>query len=293
MKLLSFFKKEKTPATVSNSLKELEKNIEIHGYTLINLLAPDEDEAFYKNSRIIFEKTLQLQNFDGFLSVGRINDADLRNESKALNNSYLLDAVNSFFENKFDVITGMHLFKKMGKNGILNPHQDSSLTDEKIYSSYFLWYPINGADENDGTIEIIPYSHKLPILQRSLNIAWPLLKYEKELWKLMRKIIVQKGQAVVIHSRTIHGSGINKNREIRMASNLFLKPKEAPFLHYFAEKPNSEEIEVFKVDELFYSDKNILEKPEGYNLYKTEKNTNAIYSNFNKLSDDLNYLSKS
>lgn len=288
MQFLSHFNKVKTPVTVSANLNEMEKNIKVHGYTLINLLTPESDDAFCLKSMEIYEKTIQIHDFNGFLSVGRINDANLRNESKALNNSYLLDLVNTFFENKFDVITGMHLFKKSGKYGILNPHQDSSLTDELLYDSYFLWYPLNGTDDNDGTLEVIPYSHKLPILQRSLNISWPLLKFEKKLWKLMKKIKVQKGQAVVIHSRTIHGSGINNKRDIRIACNLFLKPKDAPFLHYYADQPDAEKIEIFKVDDVFYSNKNILERPEGYQLYKTDKNTNPVYSSFNELLKDLN-----
>jgi len=287
MRFLSFFKKNNAPNILSNSLIELEENIEKYGYTIINLLSEDVDDLYANESYAIYEQTNKMEDFNGFLSIGRINNSALRNESKAINIKYLFNAVNAFFENKYDIITGMHLFKKSGKNGILNPHQDSSLTDENKYNSYFLWYPINGSDSEDGTIEIIPFSHKLQIPQRSLNIHWTLMDYEKKLWKLMQKVILKKGQAVVIHSRTIHGSGINKNRAIRMASNIFLKPKEAPFLHYYAAQPNDENIEVFEVDEAFYSDKNILEKPVGYKLYKMEKNKNEIFHSFKEIENNL------
>lgn len=293
MQLLSVFKsKKKEEQKISFTLQAMIKDIEDCGYAVISLLDEKTDTLFSDESKQIVEKTQNIEPFEGFLSVGRINNSALRNTSKNINKKYLEKVVNLFFENKYDIITGMHLFKKKGKKGVLNPHQDSSLTDERIFTSYFLWYPINGADEHDGTIEVIPNSHKLPILQRSLNIAWPLLQFEKELWKLMKKIKVKKGQAVVIDSRTIHGSGINKKRAIRMASNLFLKPKEAPFLHYYAENPDSENIDVYKVDELFYSNKNIIEKPEGYELYRTEKNENASYSKFSMLEATLKSFSK-
>ncbi len=287
MKFLSFLKKKEAPVIVSNSLGELVQNIEIYGYTIINLLDEQTDKMFANESSKIYEKTKLANDFDGFLSVGRINDAELRNESKAINNAYLSIPVNVFFENKYDIITGMHLFKKHGKKGILNPHQDSSLTDEVKYHSYFLWYPINGAGHDDGTIEIIPYSHKLQIPQRSLNIHWTLSEYENKLWELMQKISVKQGQAVVINSKTIHGSGINKKKTVRVASNIFLKPKEAPFLHYFANLPNDEQIEIFEVDEQFYSNKNILEKPIGYKLYRIEKNQNQIFKNFREVKEIL------
>lgn len=293
MQFLSLFQnRQKKTAFTVDTLAEMINQIDHHGYAVIKLMDTATDQLYFEESCGILTKTEALEDFDGFLSVGRINNSELRTASKNSNIKYLNHAVQQFFEEKYDVITGMHLFKKKGKKGILNPHQDSSLTDERKFDSYFLWYPIQGADEQTGTLEVIPYSHKLPIYQRSLNIRWPLHRFEKELWKLMQPVNVRPGEAIVMHSRMIHGSGVNKKDTVRMASNLFLKPKAAPFLHYYAEEPDAVSVETFHVDEYFYSNHNILQKPEGYAIYAVEKNTNPVYNRFSDIQNALKFISK-
>jgi hypothetical protein len=271
---------------VSENYNEIIANVKLQGFAIIRIC---DAEALREFKKLSFDliKMVPESELKQFLALGRISDSNIRNKSTGLIQKYIIQYLCSYFnEMDFDFISGVHLLKPTGKNGILNPHQDSTLVDEDLFDSFYFWMPISEIDGKSGTLEIIPKSHLLEIPYRSLNIPWNLQSKVSFLWKYMKKILVPPGHAIIFHSRLVHGSGANNSNQLRIAINSFIKPKQADLLHYYSDKLSDyKKIEIFKINPNFYYEENIIERPsEKYELYKIVENCNRKY-NENRLKE--------
>lgn len=248
------------------------------GYVKIPLL----DKAMLKELNADTETLLTLLGDKypkkEFLSTGRIEDSEIRVFStKSIRKIHpILQEV--FNRQHFDFISGIHLLKPTGATSSLNPHQDSALIEEENYNAAYVWIPLIDTDAKNGGLFVLPYSHLLDIPQRSLSVAWPLMKFEKLLWKFMVPLEVKAGEAIVFDSNLIHSSSPNTGENIRVAINYFIKPKEAKYLHFFTNHENKK-VEVYHVDPDFYYTCNILERPPApYIKIREENNRNRKFN---------------
>jgi hypothetical protein len=250
------------------------------GYCIVPLMDEQAHHAFYEESLAFLEEVKKHDDLKSFISIGRLQDPAIRNRSNEIIKKYLKPALDKLLDPKqFEVIYGVHLLKSNTEQGVLNPHQDSSHVDELSYSTYHVWIPITPPSKGFGTLEVIPFSHKLQIPYRSLNIPWALSKQEMHLWKYMQKVELKAGQVVIFNSKLLHASGPNKTGQVRIAANSLIKPVAADFIHCYSEKStNFKEIELYKIDPEFYYKENIMERPRNYPLLKKVPNTNKTYS---------------
>lgn len=250
------------------------------GFAVIPLLDKQMHHVFYEESDSFVQSIMSEIKKINFLSLGRCEDHKIINDSKNIIEKYGSDAIYSFFEPEiYEVAFGTHLLKENNKDSILNPHQDSSHVDEHLYNSFHMWIPITPPSRDFGTLEVIPYSHKLNIPYRSLNIPWALSEHEKSLWKFMQKVHIEAGQAIVFDSRLIHASGLNKSDNIRIAANCMIKPRQADMIHFYSDADSDfKSIECYKINPSFYYNENIIERPKGYTLLSIVENTNQHYT---------------
>lgn len=259
----------------------LEDEIKKKGYAIISLLPLDKITDLNNDSNILLNSIDNNLLVDTFLSAGRIDSIETRNASSlSLKKNIVPFIENIFCKEEAEIVSGVHLFKSPGNSSSLNPHQDSSLIDERNHISYYVWVPFQETNEENGTLSVIPGSHKLSIYQRSLNIPWSLEEYGKILWKFMIPININLGEAVIFHSALIHGSSSNKTSSMRIAANFFIKPKDALYLHYYTDaESNFNKIEVYSVTPEFYLSCDIMKRPANkFPLIKTEFNSNTLYS---------------
>jgi hypothetical protein len=267
--------------TVASSLEDILSDIRHSGFAVIDLMDVNRLRRMEAESLELVKDIRAAGLLEQFLAVGRVEDPVIRNRSTEIIERLVISELKKIVpEDRYDFVSGIHLLKPAGRKGILNPHQDSSLVDESLHLSFFFWMPVTRVGENEGTLELIPGSHRLEIPFRSLNIPWPLLQYERDLWKFMKKIVVRPGQAVLFHSKMVHASGANKNKDIRIAVNSFIKPKEASLLHYYSDAQSRfEKIESFRITPDFFYNEKIMERPsDKYPMYKEERNTNKAYT---------------
>lgn len=198
-----------------------------------------------------------------FTSVGRIENGMTRLDSTNSINKYIIPHLKSYFHpGKVEFISGVHLIKPPSPLSNLNPHQDSSLVDERIYPSVYAWVPLTNVNAHNGTLYVLPNSHKAGLLQRSLNIPWEFLPYLDVLKKYMLPVNVKLGQVVFFDSALIHSSSRNITLSTRLAVNVFIKPIEAKYLHFYSDKElKYEQTEVYNVTPDFYYKDNIMERP--------------------------------
>lgn len=251
------------------------------GFAVIKLFGEQEIDEIERVSKDYLDKINKIDKVDSFLAIGRLDSAELRKCSTAIISRYVYPRIRAFIgDDTYDFISGIHLLKPPGKKGVLNPHQDSSLTDESRFDSFYFWMPVTDTGQQDGTLEVIPGSHLLDIPFRSLNIPWVLSAHERKLWNYTKKIIVPRGCAVLFHSRLIHASAENTGKSVRIAVNSFLKPHGAPLLHYYTDKmSNNSIIEAYVITPDFFYSEDILKKPsDAYPVYAVYSNTNRYYT---------------
>lgn len=267
-------------AAVCTTASEIFAEIDRVGYCIVPLMDEQTHHAFYEESLVFLDEVKKHDDLKSFISIGRLQDPAVRNHSNEIIRKYVKPALDRLLDPKqFEVIYGVHLLKSNTDQGVLNPHQDSSHVDELLYSTYHVWIPVTPPSPGFGTLEVIPFSHKLQIPYRSLNIPWALSNQEMHLWKYMQKVELKAGQVVFFNSKLLHASGPNKTGQVRIAANSLIKPVAADFIHCYAEDSTDfTEIELYKIDPDFYYKENIMERPRSYPLLKKVPNTNKSYS---------------
>ncbi|MBK9353455.1 MAG: phytanoyl-CoA dioxygenase family protein [Bacteroidetes bacterium] len=152
--------------------------------------------------------------------------------------------------------------KPASKTSQLNPHQDTPIVDELNLYAIYAWIPLCDVNEKNGTLSVLPKSHLWGNYQRSLNVPWIYEKYTNKLWKLMKPLNINKGDLICFDSALIHASGPNMSNEVRVAYNTAILPKNFQQVHYYMDKDTPKnKVEEYLIDETFYMNENIMQKP--------------------------------
>jgi hypothetical protein len=131
----------------------------------------------------------------------------------------------------------------------LGAHQDFSLIDETQGTSLYLWIPLVDADETNGTLHVVPRSHRFSNRIRSQHVP----AYFDEVLPLVRESAVRldcrAGELIVMVSGVIHFSPPNRSDALRLAAHGIVKPVDAPIVFFFAdEQTPADKVECYEVD---------------------------------------------
>lgn len=199
-----------------------------------------------------------------FLNSGRLESSFIRNKVvekiKDISKIILKDLVNQ--ENCSIGNGGAFQIKPPTNDSALNPHQDTPIVDESTYYSVYVWIPLCDTTSLNGCLSLIPKSHLWGNHQRSLNVPWKYQKDTKKLWKKMIDIPISKGDLILFDSALIHGSRPNKSKDVRVAFTTAILPLNFKLIHYYLDKDTPKnKVEVYEVDEYFFSNENIMLRP--------------------------------
>jgi hypothetical protein len=150
-------------------------------------------------------------------------------------------------------------------------HQNWAFVDERKCTSVSIWCPLVDSNVDNGTLQVVPGSHK-----RYGEVRGPMIPWELE--GIKQGIIdhhlvpmnLKAGQAVILDDSIVHYSALNKTNDLRLAIQLILVPTEEKSIHYHmnqAERPN--QVQVLEVDTDFYMAFNPWKKPENVKVVRT------------------------
>jgi len=130
-------------------------------------------------------------------------------------------------------------------------HQDWSFVDETVHASVTIWCPLQQVNEENGTLAVVPGSHRLTSHPRGFVTRFPYSELEPMLKaKYSCHLSPKMGQAVFFHQRMFHWSRPNETSERRLAFNCFVAPEEAMLLFPHVDpKRHPDGIEIFAADE--------------------------------------------
>jgi ectoine hydroxylase-related dioxygenase (phytanoyl-CoA dioxygenase family) len=139
-------------------------------------------------------------------------------------------------------------------------HQDITLVDESRYQALNLWCPLVDTDVTNGCLLVAPGTERLNAGPRGPGTPFPYRELAKS-FKL-RAVPMKAGSAMIFGQKLIHASPPNRSTATRVVVAGLFAPREAQLLCCY---PDAElkRMEVFAVDDLFYTRYIYRTRPEG------------------------------
>mgnify|MGYP006089270081 CR=1 FL=1 len=138
--------------------------------------------------------------------------------------------------NNIKMLGGTFMSKTKGESGVLPPHQDWTLVDEKEHASYNLWIPLVDVNQNNGSIQVIDGSHKWKEGVRGPNLHGPFAESTDEMWGKMNTLDMKAGEVLVYDHRLVHSSTENNTDQNRLVVVFGIIPESAEMRIYYLEK---------------------------------------------------------
>lgn len=244
-----------------------EKNLELekNGYAIIPFLNEEEIRKltdFFYQYHTTLPSGMYASSHEPDTALRKIMNAEIQQACMRPMQEHL---------NNIQPLGATYMVKSKGENGSLQPHQDWSIVDENEFYSYNIWLPLVDTSTENGTLLILPDSHKLYKNIRGLNIASSFEKVISEVWEYLVPINVKAGEALVYDHRLLHASGINHTDTPRLVVVYGIIPKNASMRYYYG---RNSEIEEYECTPEFYFSENILNGPNALKLLKIFPNTN-------------------
>lgn len=231
------------------------KNEELENNGFIKLILPFEEKQFFfdqiiKNElNLRFESIKQNEFSQNFHVTFFESDINYKKEVFNVLTPFFESIITRYFNNF--AIEQINLFiKPFGVNSKLLPHQNLTVVDENQFSSFSIWAPMTDTNRNNGTMFVLPKSHKFGGKYRYIKPSWPLHQFFLvNEFKGLTEIEVSKNEILIINDRLVHGTSDNLSNKSRNVLHAVVKP--IPAIPVFCEKIK-DEIFVFEVDKNFW-----------------------------------------
>jgi Phytanoyl-CoA dioxygenase (PhyH) len=144
-------------------------------------------------------------------------------------------------------LLGGTLATKVTGNAVLSAHQDWSIVDESRFRSYNLWIPLVDTNRENGTLGMVPGSHRWTTSVRGLNIPNPFEKFTGQITSIGHEPDLKAGQAILYDHRLVHYSRPNQTSRRRNTAIIGVKDKQAELRVSFC--LDGKAVQTYAVDE--------------------------------------------
>ena len=153
--------------------------------------------------------------------------------------------------------------RKQTDTGEVPLHENWAFADERKCFTVSIWCPLVDSTVENGTLQIVPGSHKRFGEIRGPMIPWELDHIKQEIIdNHLIPLETKAGECVILDDSIVHYSAINKTGDLRLAIQLICIPAEMPSIHYHMNPSSSmEKVEVLEVDVDFYMQFNPWKNP--------------------------------
>lgn len=219
---------------------ELERQLCEEGYVIIPFFNQEEVAALYD-----YFLEQNKDDADRIFAISHSEDIEMKKKASRWVASMYEKRVNDIFVD-IKILGGTFVAKPPNGKGLITPHRDWNLVDERRFRSCNIWVPLIDTNAENGAIEILPKSHLIQPTYRGPNIINQLRDVEQFLWKHLELKPMKAGHAFIYDHRFIHGSRTNDSAVVRPASACAITNKTAEFRFYHHHKTDlGEQIEEF------------------------------------------------
>lgn len=193
----------------------------------------------------------------------------------------VFDVITKFFEPHMDRLLQNYrpiianYIRKQADNGEVPLHQNWAFADERKCSTVSIWCPLVESTIQNGTLQVVPGSHKRFGEVRGPMIPWELDNIKQHvIEKHLVPLETKAGDCVILDDSIVHYSALNKTNDLRLAIQLICIPAEVPSIHYHMDPSVAmDKVDVLEVDVDFYMQFNPWKKPENAKRVSTIPHT--------------------
>ncbi|MBS1625942.1 MAG: phytanoyl-CoA dioxygenase family protein [Bacteroidetes bacterium] len=152
------------------------------------------------------------------------------------------------------VMCGAFIVKTPGPESAMCVHQDMSLVDESRYTGINIWVPLCDLSVTNGTLFVLPGSHRLMPTYRGSSIPEFFAPVMDDMIDYMVPVEIKAGEAVFFDQSIIHYSPPNYSEHIRIVTNTYFTHKDAAFRTYYWDEAYGGRVEAFAQNDSFMLD---------------------------------------
>ncbi len=227
----------------------LQEEFEREGFIIVDFYSPEEiREAtdLYYRVRPVAEQGFYPSTFSSDKNYRIQADNGIKKICERSIEKYLMD---------IKVVCGSFIVKTPGPESGMSVHQDMSLIDESRFTGINIWVPLVDLTVNNGTLFILPKSHRLFPTYRGSSIPEFFDGVMAELIDFLEPVIIRAGQAVIFDQSIIHYSPPNYSEDIRIVTNTYFTHRDTEYRTYYWDKNNHVGcVEAFAQDDSFMTD---------------------------------------
>lgn len=178
---------------------------------------------------------------EGFFSSSYLNDFDLKKEISGKVAAIIDRRLRTHFVD-YRLFGSAFLSKTAGNRSEMPMHQDWTIVDEEKYVAVNVWTPLQDANKENGSLEVLKGSHAFAPVRRSPTIPFFWAGYEGEMQKSLTALEVKAGEAVVLNQALVHYSPANQTDSVRVAITTGLLSAAASMEFYYQSEPGTLEV---------------------------------------------------
>lgn len=258
---------------------ELEASFQKNGYVRVPFISQEE----VKELKQLFFDTLPE-------SGGQITSDDIKNEHFISYDFTFIDKNPEYKRKVYDIISGYfkphmdrlldnyrpiiaNYIRKKPTTGEVPLHQNWAFSDEMKCSTVSIWCPLVDSTVENGTLQVVPGSHKRFGQVRGPMIPWELENIKQTIIdKYLVTLETKAGDCVILDDSIVHYSAINKTEGLRLTIQLICIPSEMNSIHQHMNPAVSrEDVYLLEVDVDFYMQFNPWKQPQNVTKLKTLK----------------------
>lgn len=207
------------------------------------------------NIKLLRELYDRLHGFDasegGMFYSLYSNDIGYRREVHDRIEEILRPVYEGLFSSYRTVINSF-IVKLQGAKSGFTLHQDSTGLDEFSHSPLSLWIPLQDTDLSNGTLCIVPGTHRFFLPYRGISFRAPFEGYQQVLRRYLVPMELKAGDILAFDNRVVHYSHLNRSAEPRIVVMSGLFPEDAPIeVCYRDESVDGSPIEIYRQSDDF------------------------------------------
>lgn len=250
----------------------LEKEFQKKGYVTVPFISPkDVDLLKQKFFETLKNSGGQITSEETGIQNSRLVTYDFTFIDKnPEHKKEVFATITSFFEKKMNELLVdyrpiiANYIRKLPQQGEVPLHENWAFADEKKCSTVSIWCPLVDSNTQNGTLQVVPGSHKRFGEIRGPMIPWELDNIKSAIIeKYLKPIETKAGDCVILDDSIVHYSAPNKTNDLRLAIQLICVPSEIPSIHYHLDMQNHpNQVQVLQVEDEFYMFFNPWKKPD-------------------------------
>jgi ectoine hydroxylase-related dioxygenase (phytanoyl-CoA dioxygenase family) len=229
--------------------EQIQERFEQNGFVVLPFYNDEEMEEL----RTLYRR-LHPSNETGFFPSTFSNDKSYRQKADFEIRRLCERSMQGYLKD-YKVVCGAFIAKSPGPESGMCVHQDMSLVDESRFSGINIWVPLVDLTITNGTLFVLPGSHRIFPTYRGSSIPEFFQEVSEELIDYLEPICIKAGEAVFFDQSIIHFSPPNYTDEVRVVTNTYFTHQKAEFrTFYFNKDIFSDKVEAFAQSDSFMTD---------------------------------------